>query len=692
MVRLHFVDESESDYNLIRNRVIQTDVAAMTFAIGETVGAYLITERLGQGGMAAVYRAYHAKLDRYVAIKVLHPAYRDDTNFLARFQREAQIVARLEHPHIVPIYDSADHEGQPYLVMKFIDGQTLKAQQSEAPLALAAIVPLMTAIGGALTYAHEQGVLHRDIKPSNILLEKVGTPYLADFGLARMVGAGESTMSQDMMLGTPQYISPEQAQGVPELDAGTDIYSLGVVLYELLVGRVPFSADTPYAIVHDQIYAPLPLPSLVNPAVPPAIENVLLKALAKERHDRYESAVQMVTALRVAVEESPDAARAFDGRRAPIAPRSKVAPATNIIATPAPAGSPSLAATFSSVLSPSTLTPAPAFTQPLIAPPIAEPSKPASGRHWARWGCLSLIVVGVLGVLLAGASARNKQQSIAALPSASAVPTRTPSVARPTRSATSPATVTSAPTNPVTAFATPSNITSSTLSGTATAFAQVSIPGPLSFDAAQSLVTADSTNPANWFALTLASIKEKRPSKVQDTFSKAVELTGENVPILMAAIRAFATAHATPYTIFLEARLLSIPTISGDVYDTATYYLYQRAKSPSTTDLAAFSNVTRSFPQLADGIAFAALAASNTNHPDEATLAIAVALRMSTDRAEIHLAQAIILVNTNRATDAIQELHIAQNTSHAPHWVINESTAILAKLSATATPQGTESA
>src|SRR5512143_1293752 len=250
----------------------------MTFSIGENVGPYRITDKLGQGGMATVYRAYHANLDRYVALKVLHAVFKEDPNFLARFRREAQIVARLEHPGIVPIYDYNEHNGEPYLVMRFIEGETLKARLARTPLTLEETLKIMTAISQALTYAHERGILHRDIKPSNILLEKGSEPFLADFGLARMASAGESTLSKDTMLGTPQYMSPEQAQGLQDLDAGTDIYSLGVVLYELVVGRVPFNADTPYAIVHDHIYAPLPLPTAVNPEVPKAVEQVLLKA------------------------------------------------------------------------------------------------------------------------------------------------------------------------------------------------------------------------------------------------------------------------------------------------------------------------------------------------------------------------------------------------------------------------------
>jgi serine/threonine protein kinase len=273
----------------------------MTFAVGENVGPYRIMEQLGQGGMATVYKAYHAALDRYVAIKVLHPAFLQDPNFLKRFQREAKAVARLEHPNIVPVYDFAEHAGQPYLVMKFIEGDTLKARLRSGRLSKEEGLHIVEAAGSALSYAHHRTILHRDIKPSNLLLSPDGSIYLADFGLARMGEAGESTLSADIMLGTPQYISPEQARGEKNLDAGTDIYSFGVVLYEMVVGRVPFNADTPFSIIHDHIYKPLPIPSRINPRVPPEVERVLLKSLAKERADRYATVDDMVGAFREAV-------------------------------------------------------------------------------------------------------------------------------------------------------------------------------------------------------------------------------------------------------------------------------------------------------------------------------------------------------------------------------------------------------
>jgi serine/threonine protein kinase len=254
--------------------------------------------------MASVYRAHHIKLDRLVAIKMMHKAMTTDPNFLTRFEREAQIVARLEHPHIVPIYDSAEHEGQPYLVMKFIEGQTLKHVLAGGALPLAEVSRILGTIANALTYAHQRGVLHRDIKPSNIIIGTDGIPYLTDFGLARMAELGATTISQDMILGTPQYISPEQANGRTDLTPATDVYSLGIILYEMVVGRVPFNADTPYAVVHDHIYSDLPRPSEIATWIPPQVEAVLMKALAKKPADRYDSPTVMLQAFDQACQES----------------------------------------------------------------------------------------------------------------------------------------------------------------------------------------------------------------------------------------------------------------------------------------------------------------------------------------------------------------------------------------------------
>lgn len=276
----------------------------MTLQAGDIIGQYSITGQIGSGGMATVYQAYHEKLDRHVAIKLMHDTFVRDSNFLARFQREARIVARLEHPHIVPVYDYAESSDRPYLVMKYINGGTLKRRLIKKGITLDEIKTMMTLLADALTYAHEKDVLHRDIKPSNILIDERDMPYITDFGLARIAQVGESTISHDMMLGTPFYISPEQAKGDRNLGPTTDIYSFGIILYELLVGTVPFSADTPYAIVHEHIYNKPTPPSHVNTELTSAIDDVIMKALDKDPSKRYQTAIDLMIDFKAAIDAS----------------------------------------------------------------------------------------------------------------------------------------------------------------------------------------------------------------------------------------------------------------------------------------------------------------------------------------------------------------------------------------------------
>lgn len=375
----------------------------MSLSIGESVGAYRVVEQLGQGGMATVFKAYHAALDRYVAIKVLHPAFKDDPTFLARFQREARVVAKLEHPHIVPVYDFAEHNGAPYLVMKFIEGETLKARLARGPLTLEETLRVMEAMGTGLDYAHKQGILHRDIKPSNVMMTRHGGIYIADFGLARIALAGESTLSTDAMLGTPHYMSPEQAKGVKELDAGTDIYSLGVVLYELIVGRVPYSADTPFAIIHDHIYTPLPPPRSANPNVPETIERVLLKALAKDRADRYADVAEMVLAFKRA--SIPFVAQLLDRDQTPniALPRSTKPIAPYDPTPPAEARTPSAAPAATVARPRADTTPLPvvpvARTTSTAPLPVVKPVRPG-GFQLQGWQVVAGVAVVVAGLML----------------------------------------------------------------------------------------------------------------------------------------------------------------------------------------------------------------------------------------------------------------------------------------------------
>lgn len=269
----------------------------------QLIGIYEIIEKIGSGGMATVYKAYHPRVNRYVALKVLHQMFLNDKNFVERFEREAKIAGKLDHPNIIPIYDFDVSQQQPFLVMKYVEGQTLKQRMQQAPLTLDEVQKVMRSICDALAYAHEQGVLHRDIKPSNIMISNDQTVYLTDFGLARMAHQGESTLSVDTMLGTPHYISPEQAQSEP-LDGRTDVYAVGIILYELMTGRLPFTGDSAFAIVHQQIFSAPPLPSQLNPDIQPAVEAVLLKVLSKNPDDRYPTTTALYQAFDEALRRS----------------------------------------------------------------------------------------------------------------------------------------------------------------------------------------------------------------------------------------------------------------------------------------------------------------------------------------------------------------------------------------------------
>ena len=269
---------------------------------GRDLGKYELNERIGRGGMAEVYRAYHATLDRYVAIKILHPFLGDDPAFKERFEQEARNVAQLRHSNIVQVYDfeyDADRELY-YMVMEYIDGQTLSTtlMQMKYKNELQPVkesVRIVRNLCDALAYAHSRGMIHRDIKPGNIMLDVEGRVVLTDFGIARIVSGPHITAS-GAMIGTPSYMAPEQGLGQPG-DSRSDIYSLGIVLYQMLTGAPPYDADTPIAIVLKHVNDPLPPPSEFNDDIPSQLEWILYKALAKSPDDRYQSVSEMASHL-----------------------------------------------------------------------------------------------------------------------------------------------------------------------------------------------------------------------------------------------------------------------------------------------------------------------------------------------------------------------------------------------------------
>ncbi len=349
--------------------------------IGETLGRYRIIEHLGSGGMAEVYKAYHPGLDRYVAVKVLHPFLAQEEDFLTRFQREAKAVAALRHPNIVQVFDF-DYDQELniyYMVMEFIDGPSFKVRLKELGqrgerMGLDEAVRIVAAVGEALDYAHRRGMVHRDVKPANVMFNSEEQTILTDFGIAKMINVAELTASGSMV-GTPAYMAPEQGMGQAG-DERSDIYSLGAMLYQLVTGILPFEADTPMGVVLKHISEPLPSPRAVRSDLPLGLEQVIVRAMAKNPAQRYQTAAELVADLR----------RAATG--AEIAPLPlDMTIATDAVELTMPVDWP---------------TPVPGYPPPPPSVPgraTVPPSAPASKRRW-RWLIFGLAAV--LFLLLVG--------------------------------------------------------------------------------------------------------------------------------------------------------------------------------------------------------------------------------------------------------------------------------------------------
>lgn len=257
----------------------------MDSLVGKYAGEYRLLAKIGQGGMSVVYRAQRPGSETALAVKILSPLAAETGTFSRRFQREAAVLQRLRHPNIVPVIDFGEVDGRPFLVMPLVEGGSLGDRLDKGAMSPREGGRLLDQVADGLSYAHGQGVVHRDIKPSNILLDQQGNAQLADFGLA-LVHDASISLTGSALIGTPSYMSPEQARGA-KVDARTDQYSLGIVLYEMTTGRLPFVADTPMAVVVMHMQEPLPLPRGMNPNVPLTVERVILKATAKNPDDRF---------------------------------------------------------------------------------------------------------------------------------------------------------------------------------------------------------------------------------------------------------------------------------------------------------------------------------------------------------------------------------------------------------------------
>jgi serine/threonine protein kinase len=367
---------------------------------GKTLGKYRLVEQLGRGGMAEVYKAYQPGLDRYVAVKVMHSFLSEDKDFLARFQREAKLVASMRNPNIVQVHDFDVESGLSYMVMEFIDGETLKSRLQDLEeknqwISIDEAVRISLLVGSALKYAHRLGMVHRDVKPANVMIDKQGNVILTDFGIAKIFSGGGATQltATGAMVGTPSYMAPEQGMGQPG-DERSDIYSLGVMLYQLVTGRLPYEADTPLAVVIKHINEALPMPRQANPEVPESVERVILKAMAKNPDDRYQHVGEMLNDLKRAtgmtLDETPT-----DTMRSRALPAGATAVGTGAI-TPFPT---------TARAAPSTVVGKPS-TPTVVTPPSAPavPVAPARRAGLSAW-VIVLIVLAVLSVGAIGVAA-----------------------------------------------------------------------------------------------------------------------------------------------------------------------------------------------------------------------------------------------------------------------------------------------
>jgi serine/threonine protein kinase len=312
--------------------------------IGTRLGPYELRAELGRGGMATVYRAYQPAVDRDVAIKVIHAAILHDPSALDRFRREARLIARLEHPHILPVYDFDGLTNPPYIVMRYLDRGTLRDLLLARRLPLGEAARLVSQVAAALDYAHQQGIVHRDIKPSNLLIDRHGNVMVSDFGIARMVVAAQAEgpiTSSGAIVGTPDYMAPEQAMGRLDVDGRADVYALGVLAFQLLTGQLPYHADQPMGVLMQHLNASIPSPRTLSPTLPSAADELARRALAKAAGERFATAGELAAAFTALAQVDAGGATRPLARQAAPTVLLDEHPAVDASAAPTPTPTPS---------------------------------------------------------------------------------------------------------------------------------------------------------------------------------------------------------------------------------------------------------------------------------------------------------------------------------------------------------------
>jgi serine/threonine protein kinase len=381
---------------------------------GRTLGRYELRRLIGKGGMAHVYEAYDSQTDRFVAVKIFK---REDEEMLRRFIREAQLMASLRHPHLVPIYDSGsaplDNFTVYYIVMPYMQGGTLRARIRRSPLTLQEACNAMRDIADALDYIHRQGIVHRDIKASNILLNEEGICFLTDFGIARISDDATQLTTTGNVLGTVDYVAPELFEPGRRADARSDLYSLGVLLYEMVTGRLPFYAENQIALVSMHMHRPPPSPRTLAPTIPPQVEQVILRALEKRPEQRYASATELANTFCSAVTASkqqpygvppvvlPDEPTIRQDQLILSAPPQAYAQSDGNPGNVRP--SPLVGGTEGGIWPANNPRSAASYTPVYPAAPVAPPMQPPAPRPFYRSPLFALFVV-TLAVLIIGGS------------------------------------------------------------------------------------------------------------------------------------------------------------------------------------------------------------------------------------------------------------------------------------------------
>ncbi len=392
----------------------------------ERFGRYEIKAELGRGGMATVYHAFDPRFKRDVALKVLPREFLHDPTFRARFEHEAHIIATLEHSAIVPVHDFGEEEGQPYLVMRFLTGGSLLERMKRGPLPLTETAAIFERIASALDEAHRHGIIHRDLKPGNILFDALGEAYLSDFGIAKLA-EGTTTFTGTGIVGTPAYMSPEQALGRKDIDGRSDIYSLGVILFELLTHQAPYESDTPMGLAMAHLTQPVPEILKVKPDLPLAADMLIRRAMAKEREERYQSAGELAQAVGEIALGRHDTVPAI-GAKTVVEPH----PSRQTVVEPLP---------------PRIAPPPPVFaaqpTQPAAAfepAPVALAPRRSLAGLWITLALIALSAIGgLIGMQLNGFGLPLFKPTDTPTPTATLTPTPTPTFLPPTISLISPA-------------------------------------------------------------------------------------------------------------------------------------------------------------------------------------------------------------------------------------------------------------